>query len=145
MPSPLYNGALGTLKIDAEGGDFTSPVLTATKFTEDGNEPPTPQSITSNVHGRGPVPTGEEVPFKIQCLKVDSAEVAAVKTAARTLTKYDIEFVNAAGDTTVVLKGVQLSEVHVSALNDEGKYGFVVLRGVAKKFGAGVAYTVTQA
>lgn len=144
MATPLYNGAIGTLKVDAAGGDFTSPTLTVTKFTEDGNEPPKPESIKVGAHGEGQQKIGTRVPAKFQGLKVDTTELAAINTGALAGTKYDVQIVSADGRTTVVLFDFKFADVETSAITDEGKHGFVLLAGESKAYGSDDAYSVTH-
>lgn len=130
--------------IDAVGGDFvTTPELTVSKFTEEGNTWPVPEMQRSGVHGGQQGPTGEKTPFDVRGLNLDAATVDTIRAAAFSLTRKDIQFTSKDGKTKVVLEKVLLT-VETHALNEFGQYGFVRFVGEGVAAGAAASSTVTH-
>lgn len=133
-------GGVETVIIEEAGGDWATPLLTISDFTEEGNTWPQPESVAAGVHGGQQGPTGERSPFVVQGINVDATGANTVRARAFALQACDVRFISKDGNVTRTLSGV-LVTVETHGIVEHGQYGFVRFSGAAVSSGAAKSYT----
>ena len=142
MANELYFGGLLKVEIDVEGGPFSSPLITITEFTREGQTIPQPQAVTDGLSNDQEGPTGEKTSFAFNGINLDPTKVDTVRAKGFTLDALDVRFHSKDGVKTMTLIGC-IVRVATSAINEFGKYGFVKFEGESVSAGSAKSYTLT--
>lgn len=141
MAAEVLFGGVSSVKFDLAGGDFSSPLLTVTQWSEEGNTWPKPASVKKGINNNQEGPTGQEVPFLLNALNVDAALVDTLRLRGFSLLACDVRFDSLDGAKRMTLLNV-IVIVETMAIAEFGEYGVVEISGKATSAGSAKAYTL---